>query len=79
MKQSAKTLPPDDFFKVACAVSEDIIGLELFHKFVNGYSGQGESERMNKQVKKFRTTTRNKQTHAVTSAYMELDTTYKLI
>ena len=34
---------------------------------------------MNKQVKKFRTTVRNKQTHAVTAAYTELDTTYKLI
>ena len=79
MMLSAKTLPPDDFFKVACAVSDDLVGLELFRKLANGYSGQGESERMNKQVKKFRTTTRNKQTHAVTSAYMELDTTYKLI
>ena len=34
---------------------------------------------MNKQVKKFRTTVRNKQTHAVTAAYVELVTTYKLI
>ena len=34
---------------------------------------------MNKQVKKFRTTTRNRQTHAVTSAYMELDLIYSMI
>lgn len=34
---------------------------------------------MNKQVKKFRTTTRNRQTHAITSAYMELDPIYTMI
>lgn len=33
---------------------------------------------MNKQVKKFRTTVRNRQTHQMTSAYMELDTVYKM-
>ena len=43
MRQSAMTLPPDDFYKVACAVSEDITGLELFRKLVNGYSGIRES------------------------------------
>jgi hypothetical protein len=46
---------------------------------VNGYGGQGESERMNKQIKKFRTTTRNRQSHAVTSAYMELDSIYEMV
>ena len=34
---------------------------------------------MNKQVKKFRTTIRNRQTQAVTVSYMELNTTYKMI
>ena len=54
------------------------VGSELFRKLCNGYAGQGESERMNKQVKKFRTTLRNRQSHEVTSAYMELDTFYKM-
>ena len=55
------------------------VGCEVFRKLVNGYSGQGESERMNKQVKKFRTTTRNRQSHLVTSAYMELDSIYSMM
>lgn len=54
------------------------VGAELSRKLCNGYAGQGESERMNKQVKKFRTTVRNRQSHEVTSAYMELDTLYKM-
>ena len=58
---AAKNRIVDDFWSISCAF--DPIGCELFRKLVNGYSGQGESERMNKQVKKFRTTTRNRQTH----------------
>ena len=76
---SASNSSPNDFWKVASNVSEDDTGIDLFRKLVNGYSGQGESERMNKQVKKFRTTNRNRQTHSITSAYMELDTTYQMI
>ena len=76
---SASNSSTDDFWKVASNVSEDDTGIDLFRKLVNGYSGQGESERMNKQVKKFRTTNRNRQTYATTSAYMELDTTYQMI
>ena len=76
---SASNSSPDDYWKVASNVSEDDTGIDLFRKLVNGYSGQGESERTNKQVKKFRTTNRNRQTHVITSAYMELDTTYKMI
>ena len=57
----------------------DKIGSELFRKLVNGYCGQWESERMNKQVKKHRTTVRNRQSDEVTAAFMELDTTYKMI
>ena len=71
--------PPDAFYSMMSALTDDLVGVELFRKLVNGYSGQGESERMNKQVKKFRTTTRNRQSHAVTSAYMELDTTYRMV
>ena len=37
------------------------------------------SENMNKQVKKHRTTVRNRQSHVVTASYMELDTIYKMI
>ena len=66
----------DNFWKLAAHLQPE--GSELFRKLCNGYSGQGESERMNKQVKKFRTTVRNRQTHQVTSAYMELDTVYKM-
>ena len=66
----------DNFWKLAAHLHP--VGSELFRKLCNGYAGQGESERMNKQVKKFRTTVRNKQTHPVTSAYMELDTIYKM-
>lgn len=54
------------------------VGSELFRKLCNGYAGQGESERMNKQVKKFRTTVRDRLSHEVTSAYMELDTLNKM-
>ena len=47
-------------------------GAELFRKFVNGYAGQGESERMNKSVKATRSIKRNRQSHQVTAAYVEL-------
>lgn len=67
----------DDFWSLAVMVEP--VGCEVFRKLVNGYSGQGESERMNKQVKKFRTTTRNRQSHLVTSAYMELDSIYDMM
>ena len=75
---AAANFTADVFWSVASSMA-DSTGCELFRKLVNGYSGQGESERMNKQVKKFRTTTRNRQTQAITASYMELDTTYKMI
>ena len=67
----------DNFWKVSKLAFTE--GSELFKKLVNGYAGQGESERMNKMVKKFRSTERNRQTHIVTSSYMELDIIYKMI
>ena len=67
----------DEFWSRASLA--DKVGSELFRKLVNGYCGQGESERMNKQVKKHRTTVRNRQSHVVTASYMELDTIYKMI
>ena len=79
MKLSADTSTPDDFYIIACSLSDEVVGLELYRKLINGYSGQGESERMNKQVKKHRTTVRNQQHHAATSALMELESTYKMI
>lgn len=75
---AATSFPPDTFWSVASNM-ENSIGCDLFRKLVNGYSGQGESERMNKQVKKFRTTNRNRRTQIITSSYMELDTTYRMI
>jgi hypothetical protein len=63
----------------ARASLSDKVGSELFRKLVNGYCGQGESERVNKQVKKHRTTVRNRQSHEVTASLMELDATYKMI
>ena len=77
MKYMAANDSADNFWKVSTLVVSE--GSELFRKLVNGYAGQGESERMNKMVKKFRTTLRNRQTHAVTSSYMELDMIYKMI
>ena len=50
----------------------------FFIRLVTAHSGQGGAERQNKQVKKFRTTTRNRQTHKVTAAYMEIDTTLRM-
>ena len=64
----------ENFWKTTAIMQP--VGSELFRKLCNGYAGQGESERMNKQMKKFRTTLRNRQSHEVTSAYMELDTLY---
>ena len=77
MKYMAVNDSADKFWKVSTLFATE--GSELFRKLVNGYAGQGESERMNKMVKKFRTTNRNRQSHAVTSSYMELDMIYKMI
>lgn len=77
MKYMAQKDSADNFWKVSKLAFTE--GSELFKKLVNGYAGQGESERMNKMVKKFRSTERNRQTHIVTSSYMELDIIYKMI
>ena len=50
----------------------------FFIRLVTAHGGQGGAERQNKQVKKFRTTTRNRQTHKVTAAYMEIDMTLRM-
>ena len=77
MKYMAVNDSADNFKKVSTlAVTE---GSKLFRKLVNGYAGQGESERMDKMIKKFRTTVRNRQTHIATSSYMELNMLYKMI
>ena len=77
MKYMAANDSADNFWKVSTLVVSE--GSELFRNLVNGNAGQGEYERMNKMVKKFRTTLRNRQTHVVTSSYMELDMIYKMI
>ena len=77
MKYLAVNDSVDNFWKVSNFFATE--GSELFRKLVNGYAGQGESERMNKMVKNFRTTNRNRQSHAVTNSYMELDMIYKMI
>ena len=50
---------------------------EFFRKMVNGFCGQGESERMNKKVKKIRNKLRNRQSHEITSAQLILDSHYR--
>ena len=57
---------------------EGSIGPELFGKLLNGYAGQGESERLNKDVKNIRTTERNMQSHEVTTAYLTIKNNYRL-
>lgn len=67
----------ENFWKIAAVIRPE--GAELFRKLCNGYAGQGESERMNKNVKKFRTTDRNRQSHDVMKSFMELDSIYRMI
>ena len=50
----------------------------LFRKLINGYAGQGASERLNKLVKKIRNKLRNRQSHQTTVAWLKLDSYYKL-
>ena len=50
----------------------------MFGKLLNGYAGQGESERLNKDVKNIRTTQRNIQSHEVTTAYLTIKNNYRL-
>ena len=67
----AKNHAPENFWKVEDTY--ELVGVELFRKLCNGYAGQGESERTNKNVKKFRTTDRNRQIQDVTKTFMGLD------
>ncbi len=50
-----------------------------FKKLLNGYAGQGESERLNKQVKSIRSTERNRQCHEVTEAYLTVKNNYRFL
>ena len=74
----ASTRSPDEFWKEVSRRSPSP-GSELFRKLCNGFAGQGESDRMNKTVTKIRTTNRNRQNHDVTKAFMQLDSTFKMI
>ena len=80
MRHIAATRSPDAFWSaVVFELPTGIAGPLLFRKLVNGYAGQGESERMNKAVKKHRNTNRNRQQHEVTAAYLEIDSIQRMI
>lgn len=66
----------DEFWRQA--QSYKLPGAELFRKLVNGFAGQGEAERMNKSVKHTRTIKRNRQSHVITSALVELKTFFRM-
>jgi hypothetical protein len=67
---------PDKFWEAAAIYHPH--GSELFRKFVNGFPGQGESERMNKSVKATRSLKRNRQEHEITANYVELKNWYRM-
>lgn len=75
----AKDGTGEDFWRLASTCCMDEIGCELFRKLINNFAGQGESERWNKNTKKHRTITRNRQSHEITEGYMQLDSMYKII
>jgi hypothetical protein len=77
MKTMATTESANDFWKLSTLFATE--GSELFRKLVDGYAGQGESERKNKMVKNSRPTDRNRESHIVTSSYMEFYILYKMI
>lgn len=66
-------------YHYACRLGAHISELEcqfvcgFFRKLCNCFAGQGESERLNKLVKRFRTNVRNRQSHAMTQAWLELE------
>jgi hypothetical protein len=71
---------PDEYWAHICNYElPSKPGPPLFRKLVNAYAGQGECERMNKSVKKHRTTNRNRQQHEVTQAYMEIDSIQRML
>lgn len=74
MRSVEKPLP-DAYYDMPSALTDDLVGLELFRKLVNG---QRKLERMSKQVVKLRTMAKNRQSHAVTTAFMDPDTTYRM-
>ena len=75
-----KTGGAETFWEIVAIFAGDQYkpAIAFFIRLVTAHGGQGGAERQNKQVKKFRTTTRNRQTHKVTAAYMEIDTTLRM-
>ena len=60
------------------AVGEEYSDLaELARKLNNSFGGQGASERWNKEVTFTRTKSRNRQSHEVTSAYLQIKSNYR--
>jgi len=70
-KALAKDPNPNKFW-AAATQAVGSIGTEVARFLVNAFAGQGASERMNKKVKLFRTVNRNRQSHKVTEAYVEI-------
>jgi hypothetical protein len=63
-------------FWTLAGATEGAENVELFIKLVSNFSGQGECERLNKQVKLVRTNTRNRQSHVVTTALLKMKSYY---
>jgi hypothetical protein len=72
---TGKSYLAEEFWSQAQYNTDDYQSCGLFRKLCNGFSGQGEAERMNKTVKNIRTAERNKQSHLVTAAYSEIKQT----
>ena len=71
----AKSLAADpnpDKFWAAAVQALGRVGSEVCRFLVNGYAGQGSSERMNKKLNTARTADRNRQSHQVTEAFVEI-------
>jgi len=52
--------------------------IDFFIRLVTAHAGQGCAERQNKNTKKHRTVVRNRQSHIVTKAYMEIDSVLRM-
>jgi hypothetical protein len=74
--RTACNLGNGQFWDIVQEEYPNYAGPELFRKLYYGYAGQGESERLNKKVKQFRTILRNRQIHETTSALCELHSYY---
>ena len=65
----------DNFWSIAFLHLDSPVCV-FFRKLINGFCGQGESERLNKLVKSVRTKVRNRQAHKTTQAFLKLSSYY---